>query len=106
MLTEGELCVLGQTVVNQVFGKKTKQNKTKQNKTKQNKTEVSQQPGSLKGRHLSFLHLKAANRAGEMAPKLRVLTAFPEVVNSIPSDHNGSSQPSDGMGCDAFFCCV
>jgi hypothetical protein len=45
---------------------KTKQNKTKQNKTKQNKTK---------------------QRAIEMAQQLRALTALPEVLSSIPSNH-------------------
>jgi hypothetical protein len=40
-----------------------------------------------------------------MAQWLRALTALPEVLSSIPSNHMGGSQPSV-MGSDTLFWCV
>jgi hypothetical protein len=42
---------------------------------------------------------------GEMAQWLRALTALPEVLSSIPSNHMVAHKPS-AMGSDALFWCV
>jgi hypothetical protein len=42
--------------------------------------------------------------AGEMAQRLRALTALPEVMSSIPSNHmicNGDLMPSSGVSEDS-----
>ena len=43
---------------------------------------------------LCLFHNERKNRAGEMAPQLRALAAFPEDPDLIPSTHNCDSQPS------------
>jgi hypothetical protein len=43
-------------------------------------------------------------KAGEMAQGLRVLVALPEVMSSIPSTHNGGSQPFVIGSNDLFWC--
>jgi hypothetical protein len=65
--------------------------------------ELCQGPWTMAGRHLGprsrpglfltsmglglFIYIKGCLRAGEMAQWLRALTALPEVLSSIPSNH-------------------
>jgi hypothetical protein len=69
-------------------------NKTKQNKTKQNKTKPT--------KDLMFW-------AGEMAQWLRAMTALPEVLSSVPSNHmvahnhvQWDPMPSSGVSEDSY----
>jgi hypothetical protein len=48
---------------------------------------------------------KLLKGAGELAQQLRALTALPEFLSSIPSNHIPCSQPSL-MRSDALFWCV
>ena len=43
---------------------------------------------------ISTIERKHASWVGEIAQKLRALTALPEVLSSIPSNHVGGSEPS------------